>query len=487
MIPRAFLSLACAALAVAPAAARTRVIIQADTEDYTCDDANDGVRDFARTLTEEGVRGNFVIVGYLAARIQEFGRTDVIEALKPHVLGTHSMYHSRHPTPAEYGDLPNYFDSYRRALTEEATAKGMAEAVFGEGRVIMGAMPGHSMNLANFDAQVDLGVQIATGGFVNPDAGNVDIARPGTEVDGLWYFNQLRTPYFQGIFHLEYLIPGFPNYVKPEDYGKVLDMIARYDLAGIGFHPANAVKTRYWDGLNYRGADLVKWREWKQVPNRPPEVTAAFYRNLRTFLRALKADGRFELTDCEAIRRTFRPRTAIERSHLPAIRTALERDFNCIREPASWSVADCFQAATRFLRGEKAQVPGKAYGFLAQPRGVKEPAEVAAADLRAAAKTLDLATFLPPEIRVGGQTIGPADFLFAALEVLTTGAEKVTVRPREQLGSFKEVPSLETFRLKGVWLHAADYEDARTTDRLRWQLWTVRIEPTAHLEARGKM
>ena len=40
---------------------------------------------------------------------------------------------------------------------------------------------------------------------------------------------------------------------------------------------------------------------------------------------------------------------------------------------------------------------------------------------------------------------------------------------------------VETFRLKGVWLHAADYEDVRTTDRLRWQLWTVRIEPTSHL------
>lgn len=460
-----------------PGRAQTRIMFYADTEDYTCDASNDGIRDFARTMTEEGVRANFNIVGYLAMRIQEFGRKDVIEALKPHVLGTQSLYHSLHPTPAEYGDDPIYERSYRKALMEESAAKAMVEAVFGEGRVRFAVHPGHSMSIGNIEAKVDIGVPLGVGGFVNCETGNLDMARPGPELDGLWYFNMYQAPYLTGTFHLEYLIPGASWYVPPERYGEIFDKLARYDLIGIGFHPHMQIKTKYWDGVNYRYGNQVKWREWNQVPNRKPEHTAAFYENLRAFVRALKADGRFRLTDFDEIERNVRPRVAITPAHLPVIRKCLQADFNCIRDPASWSVADVFQACVRFLRGAQKYQPGKVYGFLDHPRGVSSPVEVSAVGLRTAAERIDLLTFLPPEIEVEEKKIGPADFLFAALEVLTTGAERVLVTPREQLGSFKEIPSLEKFHLKGVWLHSKEFNDTYTTERFRLQLWTLRIEP----------
>ena len=149
----------------------------------------------------------------------------------------------------------------------------------------------------------------------------------------------------------------------------------------------------------------------------------------------------------------------------------------CIREPASWSVADVFQACVRLLRGETSYAPGKVYGFLSRPKGVAVPTEVTVEGLRRAAAKIDLTTFLPPQIDVDGKKIGPADFLFAALEVLTAGTEKVVIAPREQLGSFKEIPSLEKFHLKGVWLHTGDFNDTYTTERFRLQLWTLRIDP----------
>ena len=101
---------------------------------------------------------------------------------------------------------------------------------------------------------------------------------------------------------------------------------------------------------------------------------------------------------------------------------------------------------------------------------------VSAAELKTAAARLDLSTFLPPEIPVGGATIGPADFLFAALEVLDTGAETVKVSPREQLGSFKEVPAIEAMNISGKWLHTKEFTDKFLSERLRLQLWTLRIE-----------
>ena len=36
------------------------------------------------------------------------------------------------------------------------------------------------------------------------------------------------------------------------------------------------------------------------------------------------------------------------------------------------------------------------------------------------------------------------------------------------------LPELKTFRLKGTWVHTPQLEDRYLSDRLRWQLWTLR-------------
>ena len=127
--------------------------------------------------------------------------------------------------------------------------------------------------------------------------------------------------------------------------------------------------------------------------------------------------------------------------------------------------------------GDIAYADGKVYGFLSRPVGVKVATTVSAAGLKAAAAKLDLGTFLPPQIEVDGVRIGPADFLFAALDVLVDGKAQAEVVPREQLGSFKEVPGLEKMNLARSWLHAEDFKDEFVSERWRLQLWTLRIDP----------
>jgi hypothetical protein len=107
---------------------------------------------------------------------------------------------------------------------------------------------------------------------------------------------------------------------------------------------------------------------------------------------------------------------------------------------------------------------------------VKTETLVSAVDLKAAADKIDLSTFIPPEINVGGRMIGPADFLFAALEVIETGSASVKVVPREQLGSFKEVPTIEFMNISNSWVHTKEFKDQYLSERLRLQLWTLRIE-----------
>lgn len=84
---------------------------------------------------------------------------------------------------------------------------------------------------------------------------------------------------------------------------------------------------------------------------------------------------------------------------------------------------------------------------------------------------------LPPKIDVGGVSVGPADFLIAALEVLETGAERVTVRPREQLGDIaSKMPNLAKFSHAGTWIYWPQFKDRYLSDRLRFQFWTLRFE-----------
>ena len=468
---------ALAATLTTGASAKTKVMFFFDTEDYTCDRSNDAIRDLANLLTSEGVRGNFNVAGFLAARLVELKRFDVVEALKPHVIGTQTLYHSRHPNIAELGDDPNYERSYRATMRDEARGVGMLESVFGEGRCVFQCPPGNSVSATACDVYSDLGI-LFSGGCGFTDAGgskvySLMVGRPGREVLGLWYANQYHLPYYLP-FHLESMLPtgGRPC----PDFRQALDRMAQYDFTGLYMHPHMAVKLAHWDGPNYRKGNLVPWRAWRQVPDRDPADTAIYYARFRAFIRAVKADERFEITDIGELKASVKPRVAISHQDVPKLRAALLKDFSCIRSPASWSVADVFQACVRLLRGETPPPAGKAYGFLSRPHGVTSKTVVSAADLRATAAKLDLTTFIPADLEVGGRRIGPADFLFAALEVLETGAESVTVEPREQLGSFREVPGLEHLDLSGKWIHPDSFRDEYVSERLRLQLWTLRLE-----------
>ena len=90
---------------------------------------------------------------------------------------------------------------------------------------------------------------------------------------------------------------------------------------------------------------------------------------------------------------------------------------------------------------------------------------------------------LPPALTVGGVKVGPGDFLRAAMAVLATGADKVTVTPSDPLAEVRNQVELRDFHAVGTWVFTPDYKDAYTTDRLRWQVWTMRREP---MDFRGR-
>ena len=457
----------------------TKVMFFFDTEDFTCNESSDAIRETAKILTEEGVRGEYNIVGYLARELVRLDRRDVIDALRPHAIGTQTLRHSVHPTVCERSDMADCETACRNVLADEAEGVGMLKAAFGLQHVDYAVPPGNSWSYASLYAFADLGMTFYGGGGFAEDGdtheGKDGLVPPGDRRWGMWYCNLYQLPY-DYIMPLEALIPDGKDWTLP-DFDEVLGLAAKLDGVVFALHPHMVLKKAHWDGPNYRGTNLVEWGEWKQVENRPKEAADGFYRNFRAFVKRIKADGRFEVTDTIAEKAKLKPRVAITRKDLPAIRAALEKDFGAISSPASWCVADVFQAVVELLRGRTPGVPDKVRGFVYPPQGVVRPVVVKASDLVEAASWMNLRRFLPAKISVGDAEIGPADFLFAALEVLTTGAQEVTVRPREQLGSFKNCPSLEHVNIKDGWvIHSPGLNGKLLDERLKLQLWTLRFE-----------
>ncbi|MCQ2388440.1 MAG: hypothetical protein MJ138_01875 [Kiritimatiellae bacterium] len=457
----------------------TKVMFFFDTEDFTCQESNDALRDVAKIFTEEGVVGEFNVVGYLAREIVRNRRQDVIDALKPHAIGTQTLKHSVHPTVCELTDMPDWNVAYANALRTESEGVGMLKAAFGLDHVDYAVPPGNSWSYASLYAFADMGMTFyGGGGFADyglDDAWpKLGLVPAGDRRWGMWYCNLLQIPYSH-LVTLEEFIPG-PEWKAP-DVDKVLDAAAKYDFTTFFMHPHIAVKEGHWDGPNYLGWNRVPYGKWIPVKDRPKADVERFYRNLREFVRRVKADKRFAVTDVVAEKAKLKARVPVRRADVPAVRKALLADFGAVDAPASWCVADLFQAAVAFLRGADVHFPGKVRGFLERPVGVDRETRVSAADLRAAARTIDLGGFVPPSIRVGDAAIGPADFLLAALEALETGAETVAVRPRDQLGSFRRCPALEHVDVKGGWcIHSPTLDGALLDERLKLQLWTLRFE-----------
>ena len=89
-IKRAAIAMLVAA-AVLAGKAKTKVSFFFDTEDFIQPRSADAIRDIANMLASEGVRGHFAMVGYLGKKLVDWRRVDVLDSLKPHLVGTQTL------------------------------------------------------------------------------------------------------------------------------------------------------------------------------------------------------------------------------------------------------------------------------------------------------------------------------------------------------------------------------------------------------------
>ncbi|MGI5870116.1 MAG: hypothetical protein ACOX9C_11825 [Kiritimatiellia bacterium] len=435
----------------------TQVLLSFDTEDFTSPADAEGIKEIAEICTRQNVTAHFATVGYVARQLVEWKREDVIEAMRPHVKISHTLHHSIHPNNLEVADAADWRWAYATILEREREGLDLIRSHTGQPRVLAMVPGGNCDAYLLYYAAAELGVRFYLGAtFAYATRSMAHFA------------NQCVIGY--GVNFEEYVLP--PNYPKYEPE-RLLDALAKYETTCLWCHPNIVHALQFWDGLNYNGRN-AEWGKWVIAPRRSEADAKEYLRRIEDIIRRIKADRRFEFVTVEQLEKRLASRVAINRSDLPAIMASLAREFGPVRAPESWSVADVFAAAVGFLRGAERHEPGIVYGFLDEPEGVVEPVRVSRSDLVAAAEKVDLSTFLPSAIDVGSTRIGPADFLFAALDALISDAESLTVRPREQLGGFTVFPDLAKQYFKGTWLHRADFNDIRASDRLRLQNWTAR-------------
>lgn len=463
---------ASAMLAGVALASQTEVLFFFDTEDFTNPRSDDGAKEIADLMNEMGLTGHFAVVGRVAEALEKRGRWDVIDAMKPHLFAGHTWDHSVHPNLCERTDIADYAAAFADVDSRERKTMSLIRSVFGAQKVYGAVPPGNSDSYVAMYAYSAMGIEFYCGPWFF-----------GDDPEDIWLCNMRMLPYnapFEWLMEPDCSNdPNDPYSDRPEGcrtVDGVLDHVAKWKRAVFYLHPNKIHSLEFADVLNYKGYNRHPDEKWEMSPERRPEDVAVYMGRVREILRRLKADPRFKITTLAELAATTKPRVDITCENLPAIRSSLLKKFAPIHSPASWSVADVFQATVKALRGEKVHSPGRVYGFLEKPRGVSKKTRVSAAGLRTAASEIDFSTFLPPVISVDGQEIGPADFLFAALEVLVAGASEVVLEPRQQMPGYELLPRLENICLRNTWMHSPDLKDKYLSDRMRLQLWTMRKE-----------
>jgi len=432
----------------------TEVVISFDTEDYVDPKAADGILRASRIVRDAGFCPCHNVVARLAEALVQWGRQDIIEELRQCEISTHSLRHSHHPTINEYTDIEDFDEAMRRFRAEEDQALKITQSIIGNEYFAAACPPGDSVSYVATYGYADMGIPVYDGSLVY----DKKLGRP------LSYCNMLNLEYHCSMDHF--------GTMTQEDIRKMADKMAKYEVAIAYHHPARNTVTQFCDILNFYREN--KEGEWIFADRRPEEEITRFEENLRFFMELLKTDPRFRVVTYTDIAQKYSSYRVVKPEMIPVLKKALEEDFFPVTVPESLSLADMMLACRDFLLGEKEHVCTKVYGFLKPPYAIGQPVRVSAEGMRASAAQIQDGKFLPEEILVDGKKLGPADWLRAALTILS-GEESAVVVPDVWQIDLNEFPDLRDLDLEGSWVHMLSMKDEYLSDRMRLQSWTIRL------------
>jgi hypothetical protein len=432
-----------------------------DTEDFTKEGSCGAIIEIADICREEGVRANFMVIGYLARMLAIWGRDDVRKALESHEIHSHTLLHSVHPTINETTDVGSREEiAAAGQLIRRRTAHShrFLQAFFGSPALLSACPPGSSKSYVAMYEYAKMGVP----------------AYCDSIVDETHFCNLLHLDYIMSMEDM--FLHDRPERIDPA-IRKGVETAKSRNFTIFYSHPHREYYQRHWDIPDFKFANNVPWGQWTPCEREPAAVTQNFMNGLRGLIRALKAEGVDFCTIGDVVRAEAScPARIVNRSDCPALLSQLRENFGPQPAPCSLCLTDILQAAVHFLlRPADTFTPGFVYGFLETPQGITEPMTLTRRQLTEAARNLDFGTFLPERIPVGDSTsIGPADLLFAALAaVCEPEKEAFALLPCPQMPALEAQAKLIHCKL-GHWINSPAYKDNHLSRRLPLQAWTLR-------------
>ena len=432
----------------------TDLIISFDTEDYVNPKGADGILRPSQMVREAGFMPCHNVVAWLAQALVKWGRTDCIEELRKCEITTHSLKHSYHPTINEYTDLEDFDEAMRLFRAEEDEALRIIREIIGNEKFTSASPPGESTSYVSQYGYYDMGIHIYNGGHTVDPVNSRPVA-------------------FCNILNIlcDCNMDMFTTCSR-EDILALMDKMAQRDLCIICYHPQLSQVAQYCDRLNfYRENNEGEWILSDPIPE---EETKRFYENLAFFLERLKEDKRFNVVTYGQVTEKYVYDRVITPEQIPEIKAALDDDFFPVTLPESLCLSDILLACRDFLLGKEEHKCGKVFGFLDVPYAIPHPVKVTAEEMRESANQIPDGTFLPTEITVGGKRLGTADWLRAALAILS-GERAFTVVPDKWQIDLNEFPTLRNQNYVGRWVHSDSLKDVYLSNRSRLQSWTIRL------------
>jgi len=431
---------------------KTEVMFFFDTEDFTCDKSQDAAMKLAEICSEESVRGHFAVVGLVAERLRRTGRTDVIEALKKHEIGSHTWGHTVHPDICEMTDCADFEEAYKNVSEKEGEAVRIIKEVFDLQEILFAVPPGNSKSYAAMYCYSDEGLPFYC-----------DTVVCDAEGKDTFCANAMHIAYDEAVEEI-----AFGGSVQ-----EMLDRCAGRNRIIIYTHPNMAYFSEFWDGPNFAKYNRHGEGDYVMCTPRTEAESETYFDTFRKIIRAVREDERFRITSLREILSAQKPRPAVSAEDIQEIYEALQADYAPIREK-QLCLYDLFIAAAAFLRGEKEYLPGKAYGLLEKPEEIEEAVRLSVKGVREAAKSIPETGFLPCRFEVDGHKLGVGDMLYAMYASLTAEGEEFVLEPHPEMRMLDRYPQLRDMALRGTWLHGDDFMDDYLSDRLRLQAYTIR-------------
>jgi hypothetical protein len=418
------------------------------------------------------------VIGEKARSLEERGRSDVIEAMAGHDIGSHTNFGSIHPTVTEILEKKEMQEGTRVMLENESAGFEELERIF-QVPVRSLARHGGSYGPQLINALGEMGKAYVYSPF----------RLPGKHA--MWFCNALNFYgdygyYDDFYFNDELFEPVFDtlkqNFLKDTRGTDVISFFAG--------HPTKIRAEQFWDFNFYEGANPGP-DELEAPELRPAESMETAKKNFRRLMQFLKEQDHIEITTYSELvdRFSYQP-PFVRKKDLERIASAMISEKRLVMDDL-YNPAETFAAWVEAIHqyAKDGKVPKKLtrvapLGPLTMPSEMPELARIRhdqALELAAQARNYIMEQgALPAGLTLNGKTIGTGTqaHLFARLYL---DALKGKLQPEYELIAFEPYPreheksivsTVEDFK---HWIvHRPDLDMSHLADLTRMQLWTLK-------------